>query len=40
MSLLDPVWDVKLVWPRLVLVVFYLFIPIGIDVFKLDSFFG
>jgi uncharacterized membrane protein YphA (DoxX/SURF4 family) len=40
MSLLDPVWDVKLVLPRLVLVVVYLFIPIGIDVFKLDSFFG
>lgn len=36
MSILDPVWDMKLVLPRLICLVVLLLLPSGSDVFSLD----
>ena len=39
MSLRQPLWDMRFVWPRLVLLIALLLLPVAYDRFSLDYFF-
>jgi putative oxidoreductase len=40
MSLRQPLWDMRFVWPRLALLVFLMCLPPGWDYYSLDRLFG